>query len=318
MFKKQFLIFILLFFIVSCTNSNTLGDEISATQIIKLINKNQNILIIDKTIKGDLDFTKIKNTYARSQHIVVADINSSVTFINCKFEGNIIGFSVNENKSAIITIFKKNLTFTDCEFNGEINLRQNEIKGPVDFSKSIFNKKVSMEGITFWHSDNHFNNTTFNDEVKFSSSTFYGKTTFMESVFKTTTSFSKCFFMQKVNFGVCNFYGYTNFYHLNCNAQFTANYAIFHDEVYFNNSQFYNKTDFVEIFSKKSINFTDVVFYSNTKFNNSTFNNIVIFKNTIFITKKPDLDKISIQKGTNFVLDNCYFLSNIKLEKTDF
>ena len=318
MLKKQFLIIIFLFFIVSCTNSNTLSDNISASKIIKLINKNRDILIIDKTIEGDLDFTKIQNIHARSQQIIVADVEVSITFINCKFEGNIIGFSVNENKNAIITVFEKNFTFINCEFNGEINLRQNEIKGPVDFSKSIFNKKVSLEGITFWHSNNSFSSTTFNDEVKFSSSVFYGKTTFLESVFKSSASFSKCFFMQKVNFGVCNFYGYTNFYHLHCNAQFAANYTNFHDEVYFNNANFYSKTDFVEIYSKKSINFTDAVFYSNTKFNNSTFNNIVIFTNAIFITRKPEFDEILIQKGTNFVLDNCYYLSNIKLEKTDF
>ena len=184
--KKCLFPIILIIFALGCNTqtSNNFGDEVTAEQIVEMINTQQNVLLVDKTIKGNLDFTKTNNKYARTQNVIIADIESSITFVRCEFEDSITAFtSDKETKKGYLTIFEKNLTFSECVFREEVNLRQVEIKGLANFSKSTFEKTASFEGAVFRHHKNFFNNSTFNGEAKFTHSSFYGQVTFMNAVF---------------------------------------------------------------------------------------------------------------------------------------
>ncbi len=317
--KIHYFTILLIIFAVGCNSnkSTNFGKEVKAEQIIELLNNGKNILLVEKTIIGDLDFTKIDNKYARTQNIIIANIENSVSFIKCKFEGNIIAFNVDDSKKGFFSIFEKNLTFSECIFKGEVNFRQTEIKGLSNFSKSTFEKKASFEGVVFNSLNTFFNDVFFEDEAKFTSSSFMGKTTFMNTNFSKKTGFNNAFFMKNVNFSSTNFKGYTNFYSIHSNSDFIINYANFHNEIIFGNSRFFGRTEFIKTFSKEKITIKDNIFYFDTKFNESTFKNKADIRNNTFIASKPELNDFTVETTTDFEFENCYYPINKQLTMSD-
>jgi len=310
---KTLQIIILLISVSFCfTNCSNFKDEtIKAEDIIKSINKNKDILLIQKTITGDLDFTKIKTAYAMSNQLIIVEIQPSITFIDCKFEGKVLGFNI-VNNAGYCTNFKRNLTFMKCKFADSLNFRQTTIDQTANFSQSEFDKNVSFEGAVFNGSTNYFNETIFRSDARFTNATFNGNAIFIKAVFKQLALFSKIKFEKNASFSAINFYGYTDFSNCEAMSLFTANYSFFSDRTYFNDAIFHSTADFHNIETDTIIEFKNIIFYGNTKFEKSTFKYNTTFRNTIFAIAEPDFTEV--KKGEKFVMDSCKITNNSYLK----
>jgi hypothetical protein len=310
----QFLIITVFSLILSCSSSLK-TVTIKSEDVLKLLDKEKDIYLSNKTITGDLDFTKVKKNYPVSKQLIIAEVSNSVTFVDCKFEGKIIGFS-SDSTLGYSTNFEKNLSFVNCEFLDEVNFRQVTINGVANFSQSIFNSKVTFEGAVFYSAANYFVETIYRDEVKFTKSTFYGYTSFLKSVFEKIAYFKKSTFYGEALFNACNFYGYTDFSSINTLSDFSINSSVFTDEVYFNYAVFQKDAEFNKIQTDTLAEFKEIIFKGNTKFNNSTFKNGTTFKNSYFTLGYPQTNDIT--KGDLFIVDSCFSLTKIIIITENF
>ena len=74
------------------------------------------VLVQNKTIEADLDFTKLTNPNMVSVGVLQGKIGSSVTFQNCTFKGKVVGFATDEKGNMTLTSFGRNVSFLHCVF----------------------------------------------------------------------------------------------------------------------------------------------------------------------------------------------------------
>ena len=284
---------------IGCNNTATpknIADNISANNIILKINNEENIEFVDKTINGNLDFSTISDTYTRNPTIAVAEINSSITFINCHFTDSIIGFKV-ANDYAYITNFKKNMTFIDCTFDKNINFRQAVFNDIVEFSRCIFKDEVRFEGAVFYANNTYFHESTFEKLAKFTNASFYGDVTFMNAIFESDASFNNSFFNKNGNFAGCNYSEMANFGNIEVRGFFRINYSIYEQKVYFENCTFFGKIEAVKINSKSNFYFCKNDCRSFADFNTSIFDGKINISENFFITETTNFQDITISEN---------------------
>jgi len=311
--KISIILQIIIFSILISCNNKPNSEIIESDKIIQQLNRNMDIQLEGKTISDDLDFTKIDNKYIISKGLSVAEIKNSITFVDCKFEGKIIGFDISD-KIGYTTYFDKNLTFINCQFMDSVNFRQITVNSLVNFSQSTFNSLATFEGAVFKNANNYFVETTFKKEAKFTKSFFYGYVSFMNSIFRNIEYFKNSVFYGDAVFSACKFNGYTDFSNINFVSDFSINYSTFSDVLYFTSSVFQKDAEFNKIETDSTAQFKDNLFYGNTKFNNSTFKNNTLFKNNYFALGNPQTNNIA--KSGTFEIDSSYtFTKNIIYSK---
>lgn len=213
-------------------------------------------------------------------------INSSITFVNCTFNGELTAFYSNGG-TIILSIFNSNVSFIGCTFEKAVSFRASSIMGRADFSNSFFKGEVSFEECTFFQNAN-FAGCSFHDDARFQNAFFMQKVNFSRAEFAQTVYFQAATFNSEAQFSVAKFIGYADFSLISCRQNFLANYAEFADQSVFNNSYFYGRTDFLQV--KFNIcEFKKCFFFGECRFNNSTVDKSISFDKSIFLPEEPDL-----------------------------
>jgi len=228
--KKTLFILSLLFIIngiaTACTyktpntkdniKNNSKESKITADKIIKQIQKDEPVYYKDAVISGDLDFTAIKAENDESIGEYRSYINSSITFINCSFEGKLIASRKDtDNKANHYVTFSKNLTFINSEFKAEVNFSESNIIGIVNFAGSTFDEITSFEGAVFFSKSTFFSESNFKKELKFQRTVFEGNAEFLKCTFEGITSFQSAVLKGNAQFGATKFEQYADFTKLN-------------------------------------------------------------------------------------------------------
>ncbi len=308
---------VLLVFFLSCNSQKNNGkDKTDSNIILKYIQQGKDVFLANKKINGIIDFSDIPLSYSQTQKIAIIEINSALTFINCKFSDSIKIFAPKENH-AYITHFNKPVTFINCEFSGHFNFRQAVFNNEVIFAQCKFNDEAHFEGVVFNTHNIDFKETSFNAKAKFTSSEFYGNLNFMSSKFYANAEFNNCFFNRNVNFASCDFKKLANFANIETRGYFKANYSIFSDKAYFNNAVFYKEVNFVKISSKKNFVFTKNNCLNKVDFSNAYFDNNLTLKNNIFKTGFTEFNNVEITDSCKTITnDNKIF--NFELMEVQF
>ncbi len=266
--------------------------SVNGAKIIKLIEKNKNIFFKDIEIDGDIDFTQIKNPSIESSGTYRVYVQSSITFVNCTFNGKIIAYSVNENKVKTFTTFAKNLSFQACTFKKEIIFSETAVEGIVNFSSSTLEKLADFQGFNFKYKDNYFTDVKFKAEAKFQRISCYGNINFKSSVFNENVSFQKSLIKGNFSLGATTYEKYADFSSIFVLRNANFNYAKFNGKLTFNNSLFNNKSDFNNVVFNKDASFKKVQFRGQTRFNETKAKSNINFDNAIFSIEKPNLESI--------------------------
>jgi hypothetical protein len=160
---------------LSCFSSQKTQDApstITAREIIKQINQGKNISVKNKTIIGDLDFTKIPAKHQIAEYAFKIEIKTPIYFDNCVFEGNIVGFRQDSMDSYI------------CSFASDVVFSNSRIKGSVDWSHNRFKAFFTFSN-NLIESDFNASNAIYHDEVQLS------KSIFEKDLFLTFTLFQQ-------------------------------------------------------------------------------------------------------------------------------
>lgn len=278
--KLIYLIFILL----ATTCSSTSGSQ---NDIDELLKSAKDIYFENQTFDAIFDLTEIMQANKISNVTSQITINSSITFINCTFKGDLLAYSAKEDGTVVLSIFTNNVSFIGCTFEKTVSFRASSIMGRANFSNSFFNEKVSFEECTFFQKAN-FSDCVFHNDARFQNSFFMQNVNFSRAEFEHTAYFQSATFNSEAQFSVSKFIGYADFSLISCRQNFFANYAEFADRAIFNNSYFYGRIDFLQV-SFKICEFKKCYFNGEFRFNESTVSKSINFDGSVFWPEKPDL-----------------------------
>ncbi len=255
--KQIFIITLLLLSALTGCSSNpkqSIRNSIHSDKLIALIDKNKPLVVKDKIITGDLDFSKVKNTFTFSSSNIVAKINVPVTFLNCIFMGKVTTTGTLEH-ATITTCFSENLTFEACDFRGETSFDNAVIEGMVNFTGSIFNEWTSFNNIHVQGRNSYFTSITAAKQFSMQESLLDGNADFFKASMKARTSFQGTEINgdMVLNDLICE--GKADFSLMMIGGDFLMNYAHFSDDMRFSDARIEGNTSMVS-----------------TKFNNSWMN----------------------------------------------
>jgi uncharacterized protein YjbI with pentapeptide repeats len=168
------------------------------------------VFVQDKTIDNDLDFTKLVQGNMISEGVMQGKTAASITFVRCTFKGNVKGFRTDEKGGMHTTIFGRNLSFLQCKFEKEVNLRGAIVMGRADFTGSTFKGITNFEEVSF-QENAFFSNAIFQAEARFQNSFFTKKANFMQCTFEKPVNFQSAFFNWEAQFNVAKMLEYADF-----------------------------------------------------------------------------------------------------------
>lgn len=298
----------MLFLLQACGNSKSLKANklIKAIDILKQIEKGEDVFYQDISIEGDLDLSSLNCKYQESELTKKVSIAGSVTFINCKFLGSILGFKISESE-IIACHFQKNLSLINCTIEGEFDLREASYVANVQLKKSAFKKAVRMEGSHFY-SNAIFNNCIFLGESSFQNSFFNWKTNFMETEFAKNCAFQGSTFNGIAQFSSIRCSAYADFTLLNFQQAAFFSYANFDDRVAFGGSKFRDRVDFIKS-EFTMANFGNVLFQGDARFNNIGIYSSLDMKEAVFYGAVPSFTFKEVGMEEKLALEAVRYIS---------
>jgi len=277
------LIYLVLILLTStCASSGNKSNDIK-----KLLKKGNDIYIHDVTFTEDINITDYLKANKISPSVSQVVVESSITFNNCTFEGDVTAFKKNEDGATIITLFQGSVSFISCTFSQKLNFRASSILGRLNFFKSLFKGEANFEEVSFFQNAN-FSDCAFVEDARFHNAFFMQRANFMNTGFDKIAYFQSATFNAEAQFSVAKFIGYADFSLISCRQNLLMNYVEFEDKSIFNNSYFYGRSDFLEV-KFKYCEFKKCRFSGEIRFNESVARDSISFENTSFWPEDPDL-----------------------------
>lgn len=291
---KIYLFIVLSFILVSCATSNTTQKPES---IEELIMAGKDVFIQGQTFDRDIDFTQLEKNLI-SESIYQVKIRSSITFVNCTFNGKVLTYSKSEDLSATLTSFQSNLSFIGCQFNDEVNFKGSSILGRADFTQTAFSKTANFEECTFFQNA-YFRASIFQDELRFQNAVFMQKANFLSAEFDVTASFQHVVFHSEAQFSSSRLMGYADFGSMNCFGNFLVNHTEFADRAIFNYAYFGGRAE-INYAQFNRCEMLNCRFFGVSRFAGSTVQQQISFDNSFFLLGLPDMSSFEAGK-TSFV-----------------
>src|SRR6056297_805925 len=116
-------------------------EQIDPEKIIQSINNGEEVTYDNAVIKGDLDFSNLKNKKQVKEGGLFDGGNDKyeyyvdvpVKFNNCHFKGKIVGYiSERSSNDLHVVMFEDDAIFTNCSFEEEVLLKYTEFSKASD------------------------------------------------------------------------------------------------------------------------------------------------------------------------------------------
>lgn len=196
-----------------------------------------NIYFENKTISTDLNFTNLLQPVVESNGINRCYVNSAITFKQCTFKGKITGYATDQSGKSTMTYFQKSVTFIDCIFEDDINLRGAIFSAPANFQGCSFVKKADFQECHFY-TDAFLNETKYREEAFFQNSVFMKKMILMNARFESNVYFQNAVFYFDAQFSNAEFQKYADFTVCTFQMGVFFNYCKFQQQAVFSSSVF--------------------------------------------------------------------------------
>ncbi|MBW6490234.1 MAG: hypothetical protein K0B15_03455 [Lentimicrobium sp.] len=293
---KNLLVILLSFLLLTCSctagPAGKINNGISASEIIKSIDRGKAIVIKGKIITDDLDFSQVKNIQVFSSSNQVAVIDVPVTFLDCIFMGKVTTNGTRKNIS-VNTTFMHSLTFEACDFRQEADFDNITVEANVNFTGAIFRGMAKFNNITFKGRNNFF--TAFTSEKYFS---------MQESLIHGFVDFFKSEITGKISFQSTEFRGIARFSDINVNGTTDFSLTRFRDDALFTYSGFAGDFRMTGSVLQGRFDLNSVDFQGNTYLTDSKFFGKVNFSKTsakgkfdlsqsVFMGNQPDFTEFS-------------------------
>ena len=193
-------------FFALCWSSQSMpaASQIDAAEIIQLIDAGKPIEFENITIRGQLDFTAVKDITEEESNSDQATyhchIRTPITFIRCKFQGDIIAYVSHRTPNELYTpIFHEPVRFEDCQINGEFRFKYVRFIKGSDFPNTHFKDEINFK-YTLFSKQADFSHVAFEDEVTFKYTRFPEYVDFTNAFFKKDACFKYTKFPEGVSF----------------------------------------------------------------------------------------------------------------------
>lgn len=275
--------------------------EYHASDIIKMIKKGRPIQLMNCMIWDDLDFTQCGDPRITSGIAVEVDVEVPIYFNHCLFMGNVLGKSKFKDKFSCSANFRRSVTFSDCDFRGEVDFTKVMVADNIDFSKSTFGEDAKFDLVELRGGINRFYEITAEKNFSFTSSYSNGNISFMDATFKGDANFHKLI-CSELMFNNTTFEGDAIFSNQTVRGAALFNYAKFNRDFDLSYSKFLAPVimTHAEIAGKVVLNYC--VFNSPSRFSNST--TYAMDMNEALFFFAPDLTNVKIEKVVN---DECVY-----------
>lgn len=303
-----FLIFSALFLTTGCHAGEeaAVNNGMNAAVIIKTLNKGKPVLIKDKIILGDLDFSLISRHEIFSSSIEIARTDLPVTFLNCIFMGRVTTNGQNQN-SRVQVRFGSHLTFEACDFRGEADFSNMTVDGMANFTGAIFRERAAFNNVTLNGRQSYF--TAFTSEKHFS---------MQESLVNGGIDFFKAKITGKLSFQGTEFRGIARFHNLDCDGKSDFSLTRFRDDALFTYSTFtgnflfndatvYGRLDLNSVEFESSASIEASVFYRNVNFAKTSSKGPFDLSRSVFYYGKPDIEGLQTRSSGDIITNETRF-----------
>lgn len=253
--KIKIILFAILLLVPAFTFAKT---QVKADKIIDQINKGQTVLYKDAEIIGDLDFSSVndvtldKKGKLGSTAVYSYHIRTPLSFINCVFRGDVIGYvhydKKNETHNAI---FYKDVDFQGCEFEGKSAFKYVKFLKGANFKETNYHKEALFKYSKF-SKDVSFANAHFSDKANFKYTDFPGSVYFNNAVFQRYADFKYTEFPEGVSFENAEFMKDANFKYAELYEPLNFDGVVFNDDVDFKYTKVESKS-FTQYLLKKKL-----------------------------------------------------------------
>lgn len=199
----------------------------------------------DRVFEEDLDLIGMASRAKSGPNRYLCQVRPILTFENCVFKGDILAYS-EANGEQVSFVFEHPVSFINCDFKGEFNLKAADFRGGITITDCRFNEAVTMEDASFGRRtvirESHFfkslrmQNAHFHENANFFGSTFHDNASFQQAYFSGEAQFSKTDFRKYADLSLALF-----------NKGFFANYAEFSDRLNMDNADFRTRCEFLSV-----------------------------------------------------------------------
>lgn len=200
-------------------------SSISATDIIKMINDGQDVMLTNSTITGVLDLTELNNKeeLRKSDYIEYkAVVPVKLSFENCVFRQDFLAYKNSgdnwKNGTTYTADFDQSVEFLNCTFKGVFAAKYSDFQETATFEGSEFRGDANFKYAKFKEFAG-FGNVKFNSEATFKYAKFLKDADFYNNYFDDTADFKYAKFSERATFKRTTFDDFADFKY----AEFTKN-----------------------------------------------------------------------------------------------
>jgi hypothetical protein len=283
------------------TDPDARSEIIQAEEIMKKLQKNENIMYKNATILGDIDFTLLNDTDLMTPLLVKHHVHSSIIFYNCTFKNKIIAQKTHTDHSEICE-FERSVSLMNCTFQDTIDFSSAEFNDIVNFSDSEFHLYTSFKDTNLKYKRNYFDRAKFYANTFFNHMNVNGLISFFQSQFDQNILFQKSIFSGNVKFQASVFNGSPVFDGAKFRDDVSFGYSKFQKNAMFNNVLFQGNTEFTKTVFNERIQFNNCNFYGQASYNKSVIKGVFTIKDSFFLQKKPTKKDFVIDKSAKVYL----------------
>ena len=253
----------------SCSHAEQ--KEIYAKDIIKQLTKGKDVMIYNKIIMDDLDFTAVKNEQPLRTGQLQNVITGNVFFHSCVFMGNVTTNNrVSTGNQPSQTKFNENIIFQLCDFRGEADFENAIVMGSADFSQSAFRKKANFNNFVVLGKDTYFSEIEAEDSFSMIYASFGGNFYIMDGKFQKDFSLQNATINGKLlaNGLLCS--ANAEFDMISVHGRAIFNYSQVEKQASFIQSRFFDDADFIGIKFAEST-YENAYFYGLLRFDDKEY-----------------------------------------------
>lgn len=181
--------------------------NISADDILKMIDNGQAVKIENATITGDLNLSKIqdkerikKKGISNGNDVYECHVQVPLHFRNCTFKGQFIGYLHEDWSDELYNaMFHESVSFEGCVFEKEFLVKYSEFAAAANFPGNTF-KAEALFKYTEFSGNVDFSKSIFEEEANFKYAEFPDKSTFANSKFEEEANFKYTEFEEDADF----------------------------------------------------------------------------------------------------------------------
>ena len=235
------------------SHSSTQNDKIvSAEEILGNLSAGKAIILKDRQITGDLDFTKVTSSHPISPDAQKVEVRSPIYFENCIFEGSISSYFQDEDRATICG-FSSDLIFLNCRIKGDIDLSQSRFKGIFSFVKSEAVGGFKASNAIFYDITD-LNGSRFEQDLFLTYSTFQQRSNNMDLTIMGKTYLQGVHYYKESLWSNSIFEQYVDVSKLNSRGSFMMDFCDFRGPLHISGSEFWGYVNITQ--SKFSDSFT--------------------------------------------------------------